>query len=512
MYRHVIKFLLTLILCMISFSSFAKDIEQMSLREKVGQMFISAAYPNQTTASKEGCNDPHEVYENVLVSEYHVGGVLLKYRWWSEDQIARIKELQGLSETPLFICQDIEQGLGSRIYDAITYPCNRALGAIQDTSLLYELGCEISRQSRCVGVNFPLAPVVDVNSNPKNPIIHLRAYGDDPYQVAECASQYVLGLQSSGLIASAKHFPGHGDTDQDSHFNLPVVYKGMEELNACEWIPFRKVIQEGVRAVMTSHLLLPQFDDALPCSLSKKIIEGILRENLGFNGLVITDDLMMKGSVIEGNVYKLAVLAGNDLIIASKNIPEAINSIVDAVNRGEIPESRINASVRRILRAKTTLPEMTTHLPHKTEEAKNLCHRLFEESITLIKGDAIPEINQFSLHQIGDGELSSSFISKNIPDAGWSLIAVFPPSRRSCGGEGIAVVLPTQEEKNFLYNKINALTHQLREKQKNILIVWFGTPYALVDFDADVILCAFEVSKEAQQAVFRKLKLDSEAD
>lgn len=333
-----------------------KVLSEMTFEEKIGQLFIAAVYASPEQAASE---IPDYSMKDVeyLIQHYHVGGVLLKMRWQPSHQIKTVAHLQSISKYPLIISQDCEWGLSMRLDDVQRFPKNGTLGAVKKMSLIYALGKEIARQCRIVGVNFNLSPVVDVNSNPNNPVIGARSFGSDPKVVADCGTAMMLGLQDGGVLACAKHFPGHGDTSQDSHECLPTVIHDRVRLLSCEIYPFQKLIENGVKAVMTGHLCMPALEPQpnLPASLSAKIIKGLLQDELKFDGLVVTDDLVMgaigKNFSPEDAVVK-AFLAGNDLLLSTLHLPRCIKALFEAYKQGLFSLEDLDYRVLKILKAK----------------------------------------------------------------------------------------------------------------------------------------------------------------
>ena len=258
-----------------------------------------------------------------LIEQNHIGGVM--FLQGSPYRQARItNDLQKASKIPLLIAIDAEWGIDMRLDSSLRFPWQMTLGAIQDEKLVYKMGEEIARQCKLIGVNINFAPVLDVNFNPENPIIGNRSFGEDPKRVGELGIQYMNGLQDNNVLACAKHFPGHGDTKDDSHKSLPVINHSKERLNNVEILPFKMLIDKGLGSVMIAHLNVPSLDNTkdLAVSLSKNVVTDLLKDKLGFNGLVITDALNMKG-VSEyykpGIVDVKALLAGNDILLFSED-------------------------------------------------------------------------------------------------------------------------------------------------------------------------------------------------
>jgi beta-N-acetylhexosaminidase len=359
-----------------------KTLHSMTLDEKIGQMIVAEA--NVVFWNREGAEYRklrHHIVDN------KVGGVILfRSQVWPAAVVTN--RWQEMAKVPLLISADLEMGPGMRLDDTPWWAPNMAVAATGDPKWARLQGEATALQARAVGVNWLLAPVADVNNNPDNPVINTRSYGEDPATVAEFVRAFIEGAQAAGAMACAKHFPGHGDTATDSHIGLPVVDVGRGRLDKLELVPFRAAIAAGVGSIMSAHISLPQIETdmaapvrnlsereaaaseflsrteagaarvTLPSTLSPKIMTGLLREELKFDGLIVTDALSMAGVAARYTPAQAAVRslkAGADVITKSPDIDAAIAGIKDAVLRGEITEARINASVERILRAKAAL-------------------------------------------------------------------------------------------------------------------------------------------------------------
>jgi len=333
----------------------------MTLREKVGQMTSAWVLGDYTSTS-----DPSFIEVRKWVEQDGVGGITMSLGTPIE-VAAKLNDLQRLAKIPLLVHSDLEPNLGrleGGIFAPYTYgagsatviPANMAIGATGDTALARRAGEVVGREAMAVGINTVFAPTVDVNNNPANPVINTRSFGEDPAQVAAMSAAFVRGVQSAGAGATAKHFPGHGDTDTDSHLALPVVRSNRARLDQVELVPFRAAIAAGVQNVMSAHIALPAIGtDSTPATLRKDVLTGLLRDTLGFTGVAYTDALSMEGIGGGYTVEKSAVLAvqaGADVLLKPTDIGRAINAVVAAVERGDISTARIDASVRRILEEK----------------------------------------------------------------------------------------------------------------------------------------------------------------
>ncbi len=337
----------------------------LSMREKIGQLFMVAAYSNK--------DNKHVDEIERLILEYDIGGLIFM-QGGPVRQANLTNRYQALAKVPLLISMDAEWGLGMRLDSVQFYPRQLTLGASYDDDLVYAFGREQARQLKRMGVHVSFSPVVDVNSNPLNPVIGNRAFGENREHVARMGYAYMAGLQDHGVLANVKHFPGHGDTDSDSHKTLPSILHNRERLDSIELYPFRELFRKGAGSVMVAHLNIPALDSAAvpsPSTLSLPIVTGLLRNELGYDGLVFTDALNMAGvanSAQPGEAEYRALLAGNDVLLFAGDVPRAIEFIEAAVERGELTPEQIDEHCYRILQAK----EWTKAHLRKRIETRNL--------------------------------------------------------------------------------------------------------------------------------------------
>ena len=347
-------------------------LKKMTLEQKVGQMIVPSFHSNFISTDSRQFDELAKA-----VREYHAGGFLVFGGIEAAPSVllnptygtvilgqplaaaSTLNRLQALAEVPLLNAGDFEAGLGFRLAGATAFPRAMAFGAAGDENLAFEAGRVTGEEARALGVHVNFAPVVDVNNNPRNPVINTRSFGEDPAKVGRIASSYIKGLHAAGLMATLKHFPGHGDTDVDSHLGLPVIKHPRERLEQIELPPFKAAIAAGADAIMTGHIEMPALDPApnTPTTLSEPIITGLLRKELGFDGLVYTDSMVMTGITAmhkPGEAAVRAVKAGNDIVLHSPEHGAAFAAVRDAVASGAIPLAQIEASVMRILRAKAS--------------------------------------------------------------------------------------------------------------------------------------------------------------
>jgi beta-N-acetylhexosaminidase len=366
-------------------------MKTMSLEEKIGQLFTVRAYSNK------GAGHVEEITR--LVEKNNIGGLVF-FQGGPVRQAILINYYQKKAGIPLMISQDGEWGLGMRLDSTYSFPHQMMLGAIRDDSLIYLMGKDIARQYRRIGVQVDLAPVVDVNINPNNPVINNRSFGEDPGNVAGKGWAYAHGLQDGRVLAVAKHFPGHGDTDTDSHYALPYIGHSRERLDSVELFPYRSMISKGLGGIMVAHLFVPALDTTLnrASTLSPRIVSSLLKKDMAFRGLVFTDALDMKGvgSFDEpGELEARAFLAGNDVLLLSEDVPRAIHAIRRLVKQDPDLEKDLNNRVRRILAAKSWMG-LSSWQPVNirglrgdlcTEETDLIRHRLVQASITVLQNN-----------------------------------------------------------------------------------------------------------------------------
>jgi beta-N-acetylhexosaminidase len=365
-------------------------MQTLTIDEMIGQLMVIRA------------NTPGSEYYDLIdqyIRTYHIGGVTF-FGGHPSLQARQTNHWQSLSKTPLFISIDAEWGLAMRLDSIMAFPYQMALGAISNDSLIYQMGLTVALQCRQMGVQINFAPDVDINSNPDNPVIHMRSFGENREDVARKGLMYMKGMQDGGLIVTAKHFPGHGDTGTDSHYALPVIPYSRQRLDSVELFPYRRLIEAGLDGVMIAHLYVPSLEKSenTPSTLSKSIVTDLLRNELGFQGLIVTDALDMKAVTSNnqpGEIELKALLAGNDILLLTANLPEAIRRIKLAVEQGEVTEDAIREHCRRILlyKYKAGLSNIIPIKPALLNDDLNnpadelLCRKLFEESVTIVRND-----------------------------------------------------------------------------------------------------------------------------
>ncbi|MBC5994310.1 glycoside hydrolase family 3 protein [Pontibacter cellulosilyticus] len=319
--------------------------------ERIAQLIIIEAF------SDKGAKYEADVMR--LIKQYKVGG-LIYFQGGPMQQAKLTNKYQAASKVPLFISMDAETGVGMRLDSTVHYPFQQMLGAVADNGLIYSMGAQVAEEFKRLGMHINFSPVADINNNPKNPIISYRAFGEDKLDVTAKSLAFMRGMQDNGIIAVAKHFPGHGDTDVDSHHDLPIIPFSRERLDSVELYPFQELIKHGVGGIMVAHMHIPQLDATqnLPSTLSPPIVKGLLKNDLEFKGLVFTDAMVMKGVTKyfeTGEAEAKALIAGNDILERLANVPKAIKAIKQAVANGELSQQELDRKCKRVLKAKQWL-------------------------------------------------------------------------------------------------------------------------------------------------------------
>lgn len=358
----------------------------LSEDDRIAQLFMPVVAPSDSAYGMK----------NMLqfVTHNHVGGLLIS-KGNAAEYAAMVNEAQKLSKVPLLIAIDGEWGVSMRVSDAIRFPRNLTLGAISDDKLLFEYGQEVARQCKLLGVNIDFAPVIDVNSNPDNPVIGDRAYGENPLNVAAKGVAFAKGLESMGILSVAKHFPGHGSTSEDSHATLPVVDKSLAEINFVDLLPFKMYINSRLGGILTAHLNIPAWDTwQSASSLSSAIVTDLLKKELNFDGIIFTDALTMKGAVTNNNsVCVEALRAGNDILLSPANISQEIKAIKTALSEGILDSTSINTRIKKVLNYKYLLgavdftPIDTVNIINRinSANAENLKTKIYKAAVTIVK-------------------------------------------------------------------------------------------------------------------------------
>ena len=464
---------------------------KLSMDERIGQLYIVALYTNKDQNHISGVRK--------LVEQERIGGIILMQDD-ADQEIALVNEFQKKSRVPMLFGMDAEWGLYQRIKTAHKFPWAMTLGAIQDNNLVYEMASKIAEDAKKMGIYWNFAPVVDVNTNPKNPIIGNRSFGSDVQNVIAKSLAYAQGLQDNGVLAAIKHFPGHGDTDVDSHLDLPVVKHSLERLNKIELAPFKALMDKKIGGAMIAHLYVPQLEKGknIPASISYDIVTNLLKNKFRYEGLVITDALNMNAVAKKypaGELDLRAFKAGNDVLLFSQDVPTGKKLIKEAIQKGEISEKRLEESVKKILKTKYLLglqnlrslsSEGINNALNNDSHAK-ISEKLYANALTLLKDEKqlfpLREKEVYYLpleeasHEAFLQELSKEIKVKKIS---FKEIQSIP--------ENAVVIIGLHKDNSTAYKpyKISweskSLINQVKSRNKVILNV-FGSPYALQDVD-----------------------------
>ncbi|MCD7710109.1 MAG: serine hydrolase [Porphyromonadaceae bacterium] len=494
-------------------------MQQMSVPERIGQLFVVGIETDLSESNKAQLKN--------LIEECHVGGLLFS-KGTAPEQALLTNLAQSLSRVPLLITMDGEWGLAMRLKDTPTFPHNMALGAVTDDSLIYAYGREMGRACRRMGIHTNFAPVIDVNSNPANPVIGIRSFGENPDNVSRKARLYAQGLEDEGIMAVGKHFPGHGDTYEDSHLTLPSVLRDRAQLDSCDLLVFQRYIDAGFSGLMVAHLLVPALDSTSghPTSLSSKIVTDLLQKEMGFEGLIFTDALEMKGAVSTTPCLD-ALMAGNDILLKPLHPKAQFDLLVQRYEEGGLSKKIIDRHCRKVLQYKYVLglnhrPEIEMNSLSEdlnNVEAKKLIRELSAQAITALKNneevlpfthlgqsrfgvvtvgrqDAQPFVKRLQEYApieyverlytgLSDAEIKD--VSKHIAQSNKTIIALFS----------------TQKEDIQLAQKILG-------NAKGKVLLFFTTPYAIPSYDklvgsSDAVIVAYENTSVLQECAAEAL-------
>jgi len=503
-------------------------LNSMTIDEKIGQLFWIDVWSN---TGRGKINEAKK-----LIKDYHVGGILwfrdTKKNTSPRQQVLYTNELQKASKYPLIVSIDGEWGPNMRLDSTVQYPRQLTLGAISDNRLVYDFGLEVGKQLKQMGVHFNFAPVVDVNNNPNNPVINDRSFGEDKYNVADKGIAYMNGMHDAGILCTAKHFPGHGDTDTDSHYDLPVINHDRTRLYDTELYPFRQLINNRLSGIMVAHLNIPALDNTLnrPTTLSPAVVTSLLKHELGFDGLIVTDAMNMQGVAKyypSGRAEVEALKAGNDILLYARDIPTSINAIKAAISQGELTEYRIDESVRKVLAAKRWLGilDEVQEIPTtgvvdflNRPTAQTLNEKLREHSITLVNNldYQLPftDLSTYSFASVGiSNGRKTPFQESLTPYAPMSHFAISTNASTADYQKLLGqlanhnkVVVGLENKSRFLRSGFGiseatkSFLQQLESQGKLVLTV-FGNPYSLQYFENyKTVICAFDDHEYSQKA------------
>ena len=500
----------------------------LTLDEKIGQFFMIATYSNR--------NETYYRYTEQIIEKYHVGGLIF-FQGGPNRQATLTNRYQAQSGVPLFIGIDGEWGLGMRLDSVVDFPKQMTLGAIQNNDIIIRMGAEIARQCHRMGISINFAPVADINSNPRNPVIGLRSFGENRDNVTDKAGAYMKGLQRNHVIATAKHFPGHGDTDSDSHYTLPVVSHSTDQLDETDLYPFRKLIADSLTGIITGHLYVPVLDNTplLAASLSEKVVTDLLKKKMGFKGLIFTDALNMQG-VSRGRtaaeVNLKALMAGNDILLYPENVAESVKKIKEAVEKGIFSQEVVDEKVRKILRAKywtglqqkqdIELANLNTDL--STAGVRALVRNLCEQAVTLVRNDE----NLLPVVALDTCTFASVSLGATYNNAFQQTLSRYAPFKHVTYGENVTTneeiegilaqvgqannVIVGLHDRRRSFNRAFVLptaTLQLisrLQQHAHVTVCLFGSPYTLKQIPAcSAVVCAYEDLTDLQTVAAQQI-------
>ncbi|MDX2305399.1 MAG: glycoside hydrolase family 3 N-terminal domain-containing protein [Microscillaceae bacterium] len=493
--------------------------QTLSPKEKIGQLFSIRAHSNL------GADHIQSVIQ--LIKDYHVGGLTF-FQGGPGRQSALSNYYQSLARIPLMIAIDGEWGLGMRLDSTLSFPRQMTLGAIQDDSLIYQMGQEVAAHCKRIGIHVNFAPVVDINNNPGNPVIGDRSFGEDKESVARKGVAYMRGMQDAGILANAKHFPGHGDTDQDSHYTLPIINHDSTRLDSLELYPFQKLIDNGIQSMMVAHLKIPALDNRenRPTTLSQNVVSNLLQNKMHFQGLIFTDALEMQGVAKyfpPGVVSVEALLAGNDVLLVPGEVPKAIEMIELAIQNSSLSWVQIDQKVKKVLRGKyfaglqAYKPIDMNHL-HKdlnSSKAQLLREKLFQKALTLVKneGNLIPlqDFNDLASVVIGESEKNvfQQMLDNYAEMEHYQIPKIAYPQTyeqvlsKVQSKKTVIVSIHGMNKKKFENYGINNFTRDFIQKlsaKTKVIVIVNGIPYSLKFFELEKnLLCSYEDNPTVQR-------------
>ncbi len=501
---------------------------KLSKRERIAQIFMVRAHTDKGKAFEDSIA--------ALISKEKIGGLVF-FQGGPARQAALTSRYQSVSKVPLLIAMDAEWGLGMRLDSTISYPYQLTLGAIQNNDLIFEMGKQIALDFKRIGMQVNFAPVADINNNPKNPVIGFRSFGDNKFKVADKVNAYMKGLQENNVLVSVKHFPGHGDTDVDSHHDLPQLPFTRERLDSLELYPFKELVKSGASGFMVAHMNIPALDKTpnLPSTLSKPIVTGMLRNDLGFKGLIFSDAMEMKGVAKfypngEGDV--LGIIAGLDVIELSTNSKRAVKLVRKAVRKKELSREQLNSSIRKVLYAKywSGLDKRQYVNPYNIvsdlnrPEARVLNQQLADAAVTVLNSDSqirnIDYSKKTAILTLGSPEITA--IQRSLkPLFSNSMNYILPKDISDAEIENVKRELQS-------YEQIIVNIHDLRRRpapvldynkglklfiadlaKMNSLFNIFANPYALAGLpgieSAKTLIMNYQNTEQAQSATFRTI-------
>jgi beta-glucosidase-like glycosyl hydrolase len=497
-----------------------KQFSALNMNEKIGQLMVIRAHSNWSQYKIDSISN--------LIQQYNVGGLCF-FQGGPVRQAIQTNAYQSVAKTPLFIAIDAEWGLGMRLDSVESFPRQLSMGAFASSDLVYQMGAAIAEQCKRLGIQINYGPVIDINNNPLNPVINDRSFGQSKTKVIQQGVAYMKGMQDNGIMATAKHFPGHGDVNVDSHFDLPVINKSRAALDSLELEPFKALINAGIESIMVAHLSVPAIDDRpkYATSMSPNAVNGLLKKELGFKGISVTDAMDMKAIANyfpQGEANVQAILAGNDMLCLPGEVGQSINKVRAAVKERRIKRSEINARVKKILAAKykygLDAPQQidtTNIIADLNQSVGTINAAMAQQSLTFLRATNRPILNNKTAYLAFNAKSATAFTTSIASAYG---IKVFYTSGKDANElalindslkayEHVIVGLHGYNRRPANHFDIPAAALQfLNEKgHEDWIHLIFGNPYAVGDFNAiNNILFAFEDTKHSHAAVQKWLE------
>jgi beta-glucosidase-like glycosyl hydrolase len=497
-----------------------KQFSALNLNEKIGQLMVIRAHSNWSQNKIDSIS--------ALIQQYNVGGLCF-FQGGPIRQAMQTNAYQSVAKTPLFIAIDAEWGIGMRLDSVESFPRQLSMGAFASSDLEYQMGAAIADQCKRLGIQINYGPVIDINNNPSNPVINDRSFGQSKSKVIQQGVAYMKGMQDNGIMATAKHFPGHGDVNVDSHFDLPVINKSRAALDTLELEPFKALINAGIESIMVAHLSVPAIDDRpkYATSISPKAVNGLLKKELGFKGISVTDAMDMKAIANyfpQGEANVQALLAGNDMLCLPGEVGQSIDKVREAVKERRIKRSEINTRVKKILAAKykygldvSKQIDTTNIIADLNQSVGTINAAMAQQSLTFLRATNSPILNNKTAYLAFNAKSATAFTTSIASAYG---VKVFYTSGKDAtelalindslkAYDHVIVGLHGYSRRPANHFEIPAATLQfLNEKgHEDWIHLIFGNPYAVGDFNTiNNILFAFEDTKHSHAAVQKWLE------
>ncbi len=497
-----------------------KQFSALNMNEKIGQLMVIRAHSNWSQYKIDSIS--------ALIQQYNVGGLCF-FQGGPVRQAMQTNAYQTVAKTPLFIAIDAEWGLGMRLDSVESFPRQLSMGAFASSDLVYQMGAAIAEQCKRLGIQINYGPVIDINNNPSNPVINDRSFGQSKSKVIQQGVAYMKGMQDNGIMATAKHFPGHGDVNVDSHFDLPVINKSMAALDSLELEPFKALINAGIESIMVAHLSVPAIDDRpkYATSISPNAVNGLLKKELGFKGISVTDAMDMKAIANyfpQGEANVQAILAGNDMLCLPGDLGQSINKIRAAIKERRLKRSDINARVKKILTAKykhgLDLPQQidTNHIvADLNQSVGSINAAMAQQSLTFLRATNSPQLNNKTAYLAINAKYTNALTNSIASNYGVkvfytsgndaSALALINDSLKAYDQVIVGLHGYSRRPANHFELPATALQFLNEKGHEDWIHLIFGNPYAVGDFNTiNNILFAFEDTKHSHAAVQKWLE------